>query len=168
MLGLPWSAVDWTNERLSITDTVVVVDHRPTLRIDETKTKSSRRVIALDSTTMHALRAHRSRQAEEKLVAGEAYDDQGLVVAGKRGQIFPPDLFTRTVKRLAGEAGVTPLGPHAARHSFATISLSRGVGVKTVAERLGHASVQTTWDRYGHMVEGQDRALADLFAEAIE
>ena len=41
--------------------------------------------------------------------------------------------------------------PHAFRHTHATELLRAGVRMELVAKRLGHASVQTTIDTYGHL-----------------
>ncbi len=167
LLGLRWRSVDWDNNRISIVDTVVPVDNRPVLRIDETKTKGSRRVIALDDWPMSVLRRHRVHQVEEQVAAGVAYNDQDLVFADEIGGIVSPDWFTRTTKQMAAEAGVTPLTPQSARHTWATIALSQGVPAKVVQERLGHSSINITLDRYSHLVNGMDRTAAEVFAAAI-
>ena len=46
------------------------------------------------------------------------------------------------------------------RHAQATIGLSEGVPLKTVQERLGHASAIVTADIYGHAVSADDRNFA--------
>lgn len=37
-----------------------------------------------------------------------------------------------------------PLTTHLARHTFATMSLSKGVPIETVSKMLGHNKIQTT------------------------
>ncbi|MCH8983857.1 MAG: site-specific integrase [Acidobacteria bacterium] len=167
LLGLRWESVDWDNNRVAIVDTVVPVDNKPTLRIGETKSRRSRRVIALDPETIAVLRTHRLQQNEERIAAGAAYENHDLVVADELGGIVSPDWYTRTTKRLAAEAGVTPLGPHAARHSWASIALAAGTHPKVVQERLGHSSIAITLDRYSHLTEGMDRDAAELVAALI-
>lgn len=52
--------------------------------------------------------------------------------------------------------------PHQFRHTFATWLLRRGAGMESVKELLGHASVTTTIDTYGHLsVEDARRVLTD-------
>jgi hypothetical protein len=58
-------------------------------RFDECKTSKSRRTVPIPGVADSALRAHRVRQAEEKLSAGPAYNDHGLVFASPNGN--PPD-----------------------------------------------------------------------------
>lgn len=63
------------------------------------------------------------------------------------------------VRRLRSRTGIQ-FGPHTFRHTYATDLLRRGTPVEVVRELLGHASVSTTVDTYGHLtVEDSRRAL---------
>lgn len=168
LLGVRWPNLDLETGRLAVVDTVVPIRNKPTLRLGETKSRRSRRVIALDSRTVAVLREHRKRQNEERLRAGEAWENLDLVFTDEIGGIYNPDTFTRTTKRLAEEAGVPALGPHdAARHTWATLALASGVHPKVVQERLGHSSISITLDRYSHVIEGMDRDAAETVAALI-
>jgi len=54
------------------------------------------------------------------------------------------------VLRLRRSTGVV-FGPHLFRHTYATWLLRRGAGMESVKELLGHASIATTIDTYGHL-----------------
>jgi integrase/recombinase XerD len=54
------------------------------------------------------------------------------------------------VLRLRERTGIG-FEPHAYRHTYATWLLRRGAGMETVKECLGHASITTTIDTYGHL-----------------
>jgi integrase/recombinase XerD len=54
------------------------------------------------------------------------------------------------VKRLRRSTGIT-FGPHLFRHTYATWLLRKGAGMESVKELLGHASITTTIDTYGHL-----------------
>jgi len=90
-----------------------------------------------------------------------------LVFCDELGGVVNPATFTSTTKRLAIEAGVAPLTPHSARHTWATLALSSGVHPKVVQERLGHSSISITLDRYSHVTEGMDRDAAETVAALI-
>lgn len=65
------------------------------------------------------------------------------------------------VERLRLRTGIE-FEPHQFRHTYATWLLRRGAGMESVKELLGHASVTTTIDTYGHLtVEDARRALDD-------
>ena len=61
------------------------------------------------------------------------------------------------VGRLRRRTGV-PFGPHWFRHTYATWLLRRGAGMESVKELLGHASITTTIDTYGHLTVEDARA----------
>ncbi len=50
---------------------------------------------------------------------------------------------------------------HDLRHTAASMLIAQGAHPKIIQERLGHASITTTMDRYGHLFEGHDTALLD-------
>jgi len=54
------------------------------------------------------------------------------------------------VLRLRERTGIG-FGPHHYRHTYATWLLRRGAGMESVKQLLGHASVTTTVDTYGHL-----------------
>lgn len=168
LLGLRWLNVDFDQARIAVVDTLVLVNGKAVLRLGETKSRRSRRVIALDDRTVAVLRAHHARQLEDRLRASTAWTDLDLVFTDELGELVKPDTFTRLTKRLATEAGVPPLTPHpAARHTWASLALSQGVNAKVVQERLGHSSIAITLDRYSHLIEGMDRDAAEQIASLI-
>ena len=165
ILGLRWEAVD--GDALEVTGTLLMVANVPTFT-ELTKTKSSRRRIAMDPGTVEMLRRHRVRQVEQRLEAGELWSDEhGLVFTDEIGRPYSPDRYTRTFQSEAKRLGLPAIGVHGLRHSLATTALAGGVPAKVVADRLGHASVATTLDRYSHVSEEQDRAAAVALASRI-
>lgn len=54
------------------------------------------------------------------------------------------------VLRLRERTGID-FEPHHYRHTYATWLLRRGAGMETVKQCLGHASITTTMDTYGHL-----------------
>ena len=50
---------------------------------------------------------------------------------------------------------------HDLRHVAASLTLANGGSVYDVMSLLGHTSIATTVDVYGHLVEGRSRELAD-------
>ena len=64
------------------------------------------------------------------------------------------------VTRLRSPTGIA-FSPHWFRHTYATWLLRRGAGMETVKELLGHASVATTIDAYGHLTVEDARAVLE-------
>jgi len=63
-------------------------------------------------------------------------------------------------RRLLASAGVRPVRFHDARHTAATLLLSRGVHPKIVSEMLGHSTVAITLDVYSHVTPAMHRVAA--------
>jgi integrase len=55
---------------------------------------------------------------------------------------------------------------HECRHTFASLSIDTGVNPKTIQEFMGHATIEETFSRYGHLMPGardQVRELVDAY-----
>ncbi len=87
------------------------------------------------------------RQAEEKLKAGGFYQDQGLVFAGRVGNLInPSNLRQRSFAPLLERAGLPRITFNDLRHTCASLLFQKNVHPKFVQELLGHASVAITLD----------------------
>lgn len=76
------------------------------------------------------------------------------------------DRWERAVKR-AHQDGVLPAEknptPHDLRHSHAAVLLTQGRSLTYVQRRLGHESIKTTSDTYGHLLpQADDDAMDDI------
>lgn len=60
--------------------------------------------------------------------------------------------LSATCRSIASRAGMSPFGPHALRHWFATQLLLGGVPITQVSMLMGHASVTTTQRHYAHIL----------------
>ncbi len=59
------------------------------------------------------------------------------------------------------------IGLHGLRHTHATLLLEEGVDVKTVSERLGHDTVQTTLELYAHVTPRMRANAAGRFGRLL-
>ncbi|MEV8395625.1 MULTISPECIES: site-specific integrase [unclassified Streptomyces] len=130
--------------------------------IGKPKTKKSRRTLRISPTTDAALIE----------LGSEGKDTERLFFTGERQQRLHYssfyDRWNRAVKR-AKNAGVLPTHkyptPHDLRHSHAAALISAGHGLTYVQRRLGHESIQTTSDTYGHLLpEADDDAMVTIEA----
>ena len=135
------------------------------------RTKSERpRVIELDSRTVAALRTWKARQAEERLLLGDAYVEHGLVFCRPDGRPYHPEAFSKAFDRRPARFAFGDLPRirlHDLRHTWATLALVAGVDVKIVSERLGHASPLITWQTYQHVIKGMQADAAERVADLI-
>jgi integrase len=59
--------------------------------------------------------------------------------------------FDRWWRRCLEDAEIRYRNPHTTRHTFATRWLKRGGRITTLSTAMGHASLATTYDLYGHL-----------------
>ena len=55
---------------------------------------------------------------------------------------------------------------HDLRHTSVALAIAEGAHPKAIQARLGHASITTTLNTYGHLFPSLDVELADVRAEA--
>jgi integrase len=131
------------------------------------KTAHSARVVALDRTTVAALRAHRIRQEAERAAFGEDYNRSGYLFTNLNGDPMAPDRLTRTFRKLTAEAGLPPIRLHDLRHGAATLALAAGVDLRVVQEMLGHSSIVLTADTYTSVLPEVAHSAAEKVASLI-
>lgn len=147
-----------------------------------TKSEAGERSVPLMSQVRREL-------AEHKLRTGRGGDD---LVFGRTADLpfVPTTVRTHALKawktandrvvKAAEEAGVEvdldellqPLTPHEARHCTASYLIAAGVDPKQLSTYMGHSSIKTTYDIYGHLLPGNEAESADkldvLFDEAAD
>lgn len=173
-LGLKWADAD-------------LVSKSPTLRVNRQLQRTrrdegepgelvflepknaSRRTVDLPRRTVEALKDHRKRQAEERLLAGADWEDHGLIFATHRGTpLDAQNVVNRSFKPLLRRAGLPDIRWHDLRHTCATLLLSKGVHPKYVQTLLGHASIGLTLDLYSHWAPGMGKQAASAMDDALD
>lgn len=154
LLALKWEDIDFDKGTLTVKTTLarvrVVDEGKSKLMFSEPKTEKGRRTIPVLPETLKELKAHKARQAQEKLLVGQAYQDNGLVFCTPEGKPIEPRGFHRKHTEILKKAGLRHVRVHDLRHTFATILLEANEDPKTIQELLGHAKVSTTLDLYCH------------------
>jgi integrase len=162
LLGLRWSDVDLEAAVLTVHYELVRVGGRYAL--DEPKTKRSRRALALPAFVVDALRAHRVRQVEERLAAGEP-TAEGLVFVSPIGRPLNGGWVSHRWRVISRAAGVD-VRFHDLRSTNATIMSDRGIPEPVRMARLGHTTTGMA-RRYAHATETPDRDAARALDEAL-
>jgi integrase len=98
-----------------------------------------------------------------------ALADDAVLCRTSRGTLFRRDYYNREVwKPALVAAGLLPDTTfHDLRHTFASTALGEGVPVSEVSRWLGHKSITTTVDLYGHLVPAASGRARDALDRAF-
>lgn len=110
-----------------------------------TKNKYSNRVITIDWQTAMIL---------QKLMHDCKEDEPFFVkkLASQSGRIFN-SVMNDFLKKACKEAKVPRISFHGLRHTHASLLISNGVSIQSVAKRLGHGNTETTQRVYIHLLD---------------
>ena len=155
LVGLAWEDVDFEGNFLEVTRSF---SHG---YFSTPKNHKSRRV-DMSNQLRQTLLAHRLQLLQRfrgKLPAVEGNAGEIHLVFPSSGGI-PMDAHNfrrRTFRKILEKADVPEVRIHDMRHTFASLLLAAGEPLHYVKDQLGHASIQTTVDVYGHIVPGSNR-----------
>jgi integrase len=161
LLGLTWGDIDWHGRRIWVRRSVGSDG-----RFQQPKTRGSVRAIAMTPTLVSALRLHR--------MASSFKGDDELIFPSERGTpLDGRNMVRRLFEPALRKAGLPRMRFHDLRHCFASLLIAQGEHPKLISEQLGHASIQITLDRYGHLMDqscgdASDRLEAALFATPVD
>jgi integrase len=165
-LGLRWRDVDLDTGTLEVRNAMQRIGGE--WAFVEPKSKKSRRTIAVNDLALDALKAHRGKQAAERLRNGTCWEDWDLVFANEIGKPMEVGNLThRYFRPLLAKAGLPCIRVHDLRHSAATLMLGANVNIKVVSDMLGHSQTSFTMDRYQHVSLTMQRDAARAVEAAL-
>ena len=154
--GLMWGDIDFEKSLITIRRTVQRIrteSHKTRIIADTPKSRTSCRAIPIPHFIMKLLRDHRSADNHYVLSNSEI--------------VIEPRTLQRRFKQILKKADLPSVSYHSLRHAFATNCLQAGFDVKTLSEILGHASVETTLNRYAHTSMERKIACMELLESKV-
>lgn len=213
VFALTWDDIDLENQTLSVNKIVIKRNYgmSPLKTFKELgkkeeksgwyfgspKTRSSNRVILMDSKLTQALRDEKAKQMMNRKYYGKHYsniykkeetDEKGdiiyrLVEVEQDIPIFLPEVRMVCVKdngeyassdgfkycaRVVHHELKIAFNFHSLRHTHATILVQDGAPIKDIQERLGHNRIDTTLGTYTHNTLSMKQASVSIFERHLE
>ncbi|MCX7884095.1 MAG: tyrosine-type recombinase/integrase [Caloramator sp.] len=166
LLALTWDNIDFKEGTLTVKKSIKRVKNfdknikkNTVLIFQEPKTSSGLRVVPIPPAVLEELKEHRKGQLQEKLKAGEVYEDNNLIFATELGRPLEHSSLLRAFYRVIKKADID-INFHALRHTYATRLLEMNEHPKVVQEILGHKDITTTLNIYSHVMPEVKKAAA--------
>jgi integrase len=142
-------ALRWSD--IKFDDGVIEVNHSWDQRggLIGPKSRAGQRRVPLTSSLRRHLIRH---QLQSTLTRASDH-----VFANRHGRPFDPGTILNRARAAWKRGSLTPIGLHDCRHSYAAFMIAANVNAKALSSYMGHSSITTTFDRYGHLLPGNER-----------
>jgi integrase len=123
------------------------------------KSRAGRRRVPIVSALAGYLRAHREATGRggEDLVFGRTASDP-----------FVPSTVRSRALSAWSDAELEPITLHQCRHTAASLMIAAGANAKALSVVMGHASIEITFNRYGHLMPGGEERVGEILGEYLE
>lgn len=159
LVGLRRSRVDVRRGKVRVTEQLIQLRDGTFVR-KEPKTAAGVRSISVAAFTARLLAEHFER------FTGSSPDD--LVFPNAAGNpLMAPSFLTHHFGPARRSAGLS-CRFHDLRHSSVALAIAGGAHPKAIQARMGHASINVTLDRYGHLFPELDEAIATAFDRELD
>lgn len=149
VLGLKWDAVNFTDNTIRICNTVTYMYGM--CEKERTKNKASNRTLPLIPAVREYLLSLKEQQKKDKAFFGNCYQDSDYICIKKDGGRITPYAASHKFSEFLKRNSLPHIRLHDLRHSCASLLIAQGVDIKIIQEWLGHSSIATTGNIYGHL-----------------
>ncbi len=153
LLGLMWDCVDFEKGTLLINKQLRRSQRKGGTYYFSLPKNNKSRTITPAPYVMKLLQTQKVQQATQRLLAGPAWEDSGLVFTNEFGRYVSYRAIFDSFKRIVKRIGLPDARIHDLRHTYAVNCIRAGDDIKTVQSNLGHATAAFTLDIYGHFTD---------------
>lgn len=154
--GIRWKSIDFNSSTIMIDRNIL---YTPSKGIYVSTPKGrKRRIVDVSPEVLSLLKELQENQ-----------EPKSEWVFTQRGKTDPmhPDSPNQFFDRFERKYNVKDFHPHKLRHTSASIAITNGADVVSVAARLGHSDSSTTLRMYAHANEDSIRRVGDVFRNAL-
>ena len=159
ILGLQWKDIDLDQGTISVQrtlkeQTVLTPEGIGTsqLVVDEPKTKSGYRKLAIPAPLANAFMRHKDTQEALEKSVGPEWIKSDFVITSTSGTPWNPNNLSKKFKTFIKENNLRPIRIHDMRHTAAHLSLEGNVRLEALAQGLGHSRIEITKNIYARNI----------------
>lgn len=173
LTGLRWQDIDFKNNMINVTHTLVFYDRSKAMRtglgINTPKTKAGYRSVPMIKSVRDAFIEQKQYLKDNNLQSIDIIDGfQDFVFINRFGHVQHQGTLNKAIKCIIRDAnfdaleknpsikeeGLLPdFSCHTLRHTFTTRLIESGMNVKVIQEALGHSDIQTTLNIYADVTK---------------
>lgn len=169
--GLKWSSIDFQNRQIKIENNLL---YSPEAGIyEETPKTGKTRMIKLPQEAIDLLRQYQVWYKKQRLLngdrwqSGDKWKGSNFVFVQETGEPMHPDSVTDWLSKFSARHKLPHINPHAFRHTYASVLISKGIDIVTVSKSLGHEKVSTTIDIYAELMKQASEEAAECIADVV-
>lgn len=149
LVAMKWKYIDWEQGTYTVAETYQY--HGPDKGFKRPKSDKSAGTVQLSPAGVEMLKNHKIDQARHRLQTPN-YSDLDLIFPRPKGTVFfPPNIRQNIWYPILKKTGLPSLRLHDLRHTCAALLIAQGESPKYIQQQMRHASIQTTFDVYGHL-----------------
>ena len=159
LVGLKWSDIDFEKMTVTISRNL---QYSPQKGVYETATKTGKeRVVDIGPNTKALLKEFQEEQSAHRL-SPWVFSQEGT------NEPIHPQSPTRFFTKFGERHNIQNFHPHLLRHTAASVAITHGADITSVAQRLGHSDPATTLRMYSHATEESIRQAGNAARAAFE
>lgn len=148
-LGLTWDDVNFDVAEIAVTWQLQRASGQ--LHHRETKTPGSTAALPLPPICLAALKLRAEKQEQDRIAAGEIWQDAPLVFTTRVGTPFEPRNFNRQFASRCRKSGTRPIRVHDTRRTCASLLVALDVHPRVAMQILRHSRITVTMDVYSEV-----------------
>jgi integrase len=163
MIALTWSDIDFYNQTVRINKSAKLINGNYVTTTP--KTESSNRYITINSKITAMLKKWQEIQPKLLIDNFQNIDSDKLLVFQYSEKHPSSDYYSKQIKKIIvkNNLNLKSIRLHDFRHSHVALLIHNNEKNTTIKERLGHSSITTTIDTYGHLYPNSQKSTSDKF-----
>ncbi|EGO2608961.1 site-specific integrase [Enterococcus faecalis] len=163
MIALTWSDIDFYNQTVRINKSAKLINGNYVTTTP--KTESSNRYITINTKITSMLKKWQEIQPKLLIDNFQNIDSDKLLVFQYNEKHPSSDYYSKQIKKIIAknDLNLKPIRLHDFRHSHVALLIHNNEKNTTIKERLGHSSITTTIDTYGHLYPNSQKSMSDKF-----
>lgn len=156
LLALRNNCIDFTNNTIEIREALIYTKEKG-FEFKLTKNQKSR-IIEVTDVVIKAIKDEQQKnKLNKERIGKDLYNDTGLVFCLEDGLHLHPDKISTWFPKVCTKCGITRITFHGLRHTHASHLLASGEEISYVSKRLGHSSIEITYNTYFHFIPLEKR-----------